>query len=84
MGAMTAKTAQTTDDTLMNEQTDLARSLGIEHSSATYIARTLDLVDESEFGDQVDVLATAYGLETADVQSISRLFGRRSPARAAA
>ena len=74
----------TTEDTRTNEQADLARKLGIETCSATYIARTLDLASEDEFAAQAEVLAAAYGLGAGDIEQISTVFGQRSTAAAAA
>lgn len=74
----------TTEESRESQQAELALELGIETSSATYIARTLDLAPDSEFTAQLEVLAAAYELRAEDVEQISALYGRRATPEAAA
>ncbi|MGK3708652.1 hypothetical protein [Arthrobacter sp. IK3] len=77
------QTVTAPDETRINEQRALAGRLGIETSSATYIARTLELLPDAEAAAQATVLASAYELEPGDVTEISKVFGRRRHAAAA-
>lgn len=71
------------EDSRISAQKDLAARLGIEASSATYIARTIELAAE-EAEPQIGILAAAYGLSRDDVREISTTFSRMEQAALAA
>lgn len=70
------------EDIRIAEQEDLAARLGIEASSATYIARTIALIEDND--PSVAVLATAYGLSMSEVKEILTTFNQVEPADLAA
>lgn len=70
------------EDIRIAEQEGLAARLGIETSSATYIARTIALMEDND--PSIEVLASAYGLSMSDVREILTTFSEMEPADLAA